>query len=179
MEPDVCIWSALTMRVARCAVSQLTGNDDISIVGHKVLNDLLGAVHDIDVAPVDPGMVGLQGSGEQVVASSAHGLPARTLSLEPVTILDILTELEAKILLDDRGAPERNGVGPLLYPVELHGQNSDGVVGRVSDQECDVNEMVRIRQLGEQLEVLGQVRGGVLEGGQDEYPFVVLKSLFC
>lgn len=154
-----------------------TRNKDIPVVSYEILNDVPRAVNDVDIAPVDPCVVGLESSGEQVVAGPAHGLPARTLRLEAVAIRDILAEMESKVLLDDRCAPEGNGVRALLDPLELHRQHSHCIIGRVADEEGDVNQVVRVAQLGKQLEVLGQVRRCILQRGQDEYPLLVLECL--
>lgn len=154
---------------------QHTGNNNVPVVGDEVLNDLGRTVDNVDISPVDPRVVGLQGGREEIVARPAHGLSARPLGLEAVTVLDILAQLEAKVLFDNHSAAEL--IGPLLETVELRGESGKGLVGRVAHEEAEVNEVVRVRELGDQLKVLGEVRAGILERGEDKDAFLVVDGV--
>jgi len=154
---------------------QHTGNNNIPVVGDKVLDNLGRTVHNVDVSPVDPRVVGLQGGREEIVARSAHCLSARALGLEAVTVLDILAQLEAKVLLDNQSAAEL--VRPLLEAVELRGERGKGLVGRVAHEETEINQVVRVRKLGDQLKILGEVPAGILERGENEDAFLVVDGV--
>lgn len=146
-------------------------------MGNKILQNLIGTINDIDVSPVDPRMLRLQGSSQEVVASFAHGLPTGTLCLETMAILNILAKLEAKVLLDHHGTPKGNLVRTLLNTVELSGEDSEGLIGRVADEEGKIDEVVRIGKLGKELKVFREMRSSVLEGSEEEDSFFVLDSL--
>ena len=159
--------------ISRCQRSTitadvLTGNENVLVVGNEVFKDFGRAVHDVHIAPVNPRMLWLQGSGEKVVAGLAHGLPPRTLCVEGVPLLDTLAQVEVKVLFNDHGAAERDVVGPLLDSVEFGRKHGEGIILGVGDEEGEVDQVVRIRELGEQLKVLGEVGGSVLEGRDDE-----------
>lgn len=55
----------------------------------KILNDLLGAVHDVDVSPVDPRVLWLERRREQVVSGLAHEFSPWALSREAMSGLNI------------------------------------------------------------------------------------------
>lgn len=85
------------------AVEPDVGNQDVAIVRDEVFYNGLGAVDDVDIAPVNPAVFGLQGSGEQVVPRSTHGLPPRALVLELMSVLDLLLDIDAKVLSHNHG----------------------------------------------------------------------------
>lgn len=89
---------------------------------------------------------------------------------------DVLAQREPEILLHHQRAAEGHVVGPLLDAVQLGGQHGERVVGRVADQEAQVDQVVRVGQFREQLEVLGEVGGSVLERGEDEDALLVLEG---
>lgn len=60
-------------------MQSLTRNQDVAVMGDKILDDLLGAVDDVDVTPVDPRMFWFHGCGEQVISGFAHLLSSRAL----------------------------------------------------------------------------------------------------
>ena len=144
-------------------------------MGDEVFDDLGRAVHNVHIPPVHPGVVGLQGGREKVVTRSAHGLSAWSLGLESVTVLDVLAQLEAKILLDNQSAAEF--VGTLLEAIQFRGENGEGLIGGITNEEAKINEVVRVRELGDQLKVLGEIPVGILERGEDENAFLVVDSI--
>lgn len=146
-------------------------------MGNEVLKNLLGAVYDIDVAPVDPGVLWLHGSGQEVVAGATHGLPSGTLSLERVALLDALAKLEAEVLLDNHSAVEGDLVRAALDAIQFRGQDCESIILGIADQESEVDQVVGVGKLGNQLEVFGQVRGGVLERGKDQDALLVVDGL--
>lgn len=174
MKPNVCHKLAPNYP-AEAIPGKLTGNENVPIVGNKVLENLLGAVHDIYIPPVHPRMLRLERRGQEVVAGLAHGLAPGSLGLEGMTLLDTLAQLESKVLLDNHGAPEL--VGALLETVELGRQDSEGIIGRVANEEAKIDQIVGVCKLGKKLEILGEVGGGILERSENENSFFVLDSL--
>jgi hypothetical protein len=69
-----------------------------------------------------------------------------------VSLLDVLAELDAKVLLHDHGRT-KSDVGVRLYAFELHRQGSQSVVGRVANEEGQINQLVRVGELYQQIEV--------------------------
>lgn len=177
VEPNVYHMLASVAHVGYLPRAIHTGNKNVLIVGNEVLEDLLGAVNDIHVSPVDPGVLRLQGSREEVVAGATHGLAARTLGSERVTLLNILAQLEVEVLLDDHGAVEGNLVGTLLDAVKLGSEDSKSVIGRVADEEGEIDQVVGVGKLGNKLKVLGEIPGGILERGEDQDALLVGDSL--
>ena len=94
-----------------------------------------------------------------------------------MAVFDILAVEPAEVLLDDGDAPEGDLVGTFLDAFELHGQDSEGIVGRIADEETKVNEVVRVGQLGNQLKVLGEVGSGVFEGCEKKDMLLVVESM--
>lgn len=64
-----------------------TRYQNIPVMRHKILNDAVRAVLDIDVTPVYPAVLGLHGGREEIVPRSTHILPARSLRCEPMSVL--------------------------------------------------------------------------------------------
>lgn len=154
----------------------LTRNQDVTIMRDKVFDDLLGAVHDIDVPPVNPGVLGFQCRGEEIVSGLSHRLPSRSLRGKAVSGLDVHVHGLAEVLLHNHDAVERNLVGPLLYPVQFRCQNGQGVIGGVANQETKVDEIMRICELGKEIEVLDEIGCGVTQGCKDKNTFSVAHS---
>lgn len=132
---------------------RLTGNQDVAIMCDKVFNDLLRTVHDINVSPVNPGMLGLQGSRKQIVSGLAHRLSSRSLCGEAVSGLDIHVHGLAEIFLHNQNTVEGNLVCPLLYSVKFRRENGQGIIRGVADQETKVDEIMGVGKLGEKIEV--------------------------
>lgn len=154
----------------------LTGNNYVGVVLDQVLDDRFWILDDVGVAPVDPLVLGAEGGGQEVVAGLAHGAATGALELKRVARLNVLALLDAKVLSDDgdtvEGAVEL-GVGLVLQAVELEGELAVGVVGRVGDQEGEVDEAVRVGELGDQLKMLAEVWGGVAQRRQDQHAALV------
>lgn len=154
-----------------------TGHQDIPVVGNKVLKDHARTVHNVDVPPVHPGMLGLHSRRKEVVPCPSQELTARSLGLKAVAGLDILAELEVEILLDHHGTAEGYIIPALLDAVELGRQDGVGVVRGIGHEEGKINEMMRVCQLGEQFEVLAEIRRGVFQRGKDEDALLVEDGL--
>lgn len=154
-----------------------TRDEDVLVMCDKVLNDGALALNDVDVAPVDPRVFRLQGGGKEIVAGAAHILAARALGLKTMTILDVLAQLEVEVLLDNHGAAEGSLVRALLNSLELGREDCEGVIIRVANEEREVDQVVGVRKLGDQLKVLGQVRGGLLQGRHNQDALLVGGSL--
>jgi hypothetical protein len=69
-----------------------------------------------------------------------------------VSLFDVLAKLDTKILLHDHGRA-KGDIWVRLYAFELHGQDSQGVIGRVADNEGQVDKPVRISELYQEVEV--------------------------
>lgn len=65
MEPDVCNMSAMN---ASLSTTTLTGNNNIPIMIHEILNNLLRTIHNIHISPINPRMIRLQSRIQQVIS---------------------------------------------------------------------------------------------------------------
>lgn len=99
-----------------------TRNNDVTIVSDQVLENLVRAVLNVHIAPVNPAVLGLQSSTQQEVPGLAHSLSARTLCLETMSFLDAHSNrlLIREILLDDHDTVERHFVVAALDSLEFH-----------------------------------------------------------
>jgi hypothetical protein len=131
-------------------------------MSNEILENLGRAVDNVNVPPINPRVLGLQGSGQQIVSGSAHGLPARALGLEPVSVRDILAEMEAEIFLHNGGTSERDIIRSLLNTFKFGSEDRESIVLGVADEEGEVNQSMGVGKLGKKLKVLGKVRSGVL-----------------
>jgi hypothetical protein len=103
-------------------------DQDVAVVGDEVFDDFARALDDVDVAPVHPAVVGLEGSAKQVVPRPGHGLAPRSLGFELVAVLYTLFEFDAKVLLYNQSRVERV-LWVVLDSLELHSQRCHRVVG--------------------------------------------------
>jgi len=101
-----------------------TWYQNISVVRYKVFNDAVGAVLDVDVAPVDPAVLGLHGGRQEVVSCFAHCFSSRSLRCKAMSVLYGLRKVDAEILLDDCSFAEWYAVGPALYALKLFCEDS-------------------------------------------------------
>lgn len=124
-------------------------------------------------------MFGLKSSGEKVVPSTTHSLPSGTLGLERVPLFDILAEMEVKVLLDNDCAVKGEVVVAALDAIKLISENRNSIVGRIGNQKGEVDEMMRIGQLGKKLKVGGQVWGGILQRGKDKNSLAIFNGFGC
>jgi len=67
-------------------------------------------------------------------------------------VLDVLGHRNAQVFLHDLGRAKR--VWTSLHAVELCGQDAQGVVGAVADEESQVNQFVGVRELADEVKVL-------------------------
>ena len=138
-----------------------TRNKNIAVVSDKVLNDFGRAIVDVDVAPVDPTVLRLHSSTEKVISSLAHGLSARTLSSETVSVLDILAQMNTEIFLNNGSAVEGSRVGAILNALKFFGEDGKCVISAVTNQESEIDQVVGVGQFNEEIEVFVDVGGGV------------------
>lgn len=176
--PTVVIESALNVGSVLITMEPDVGHKDVPVVGDEILNDLVGAVLDVHIAPVDPRVLGLQGSGEKIVSCAAHGLSARALGSEAVSVLYALREVDAKVLFDNHGAAEGKvlGLGG-LYALQLFGQDGEGVVCGVANQEGEIDQVVGVTEARDQVKVVVDVVCGVAQGSKQEHALVVVTAL--
>lgn len=154
-----------------------TGHNHVSVMGNEILNDFLGAVLNVHIAPVNPGVLGPEGSRQEVVSCLAHGLASRSLGFETVSVLDGLAQLEVEVLLHHQGAAEGDLIGARLDALQFHGQDCESTVGGVANKECKIDQVVRVGQLRNKFEVLGQIGRSILEGGDDKNALLVRNSV--
>ena len=141
---------------------------------NKILNNLTRTILNIHITPIHPTMLTLQRRTQQIIPRPSQRLPPPRLRLEAMPILDLHRVEHAKILLHNHRAAERHVlVGVRLHALQLGRQQAHRVVQRVADQEGEVDEVVGVGQLGEQVEVLLEVGGGVAERGQDQDALLV------
>lgn len=145
----------------------------------EVLDNLRRAVLDVDVTPVDPAVLRLHGGAEKVISSLAHSLSARTLGSETMSILNTLAQMNTKIFLNDGSAAEGNRVGTSLNALELFCKDGQSVVGAVTDKESEIDQLVRVGQLRDQVEVVVDIGSGVAQRSEKEYALLVVNGLPC
>lgn len=147
-------------------------------MGHEVLKDTLGAVRDVNIAPVDPGVIGLESRVEEVVTGTTNSLTTRTLGLEQVSLLDAHLHIGTEVLADNGCAAEGDLViGVVLNAIQFRCKGSQSIIFAVADEEGQIDQLVGVGQLVEEVEILLEVGGGVAEGGQDEDTFTVVNGL--
>lgn len=134
-----------------------TGNNNISIMGNKIFDDLFWAVLDITISPVYPRMLRLEGRSEEIVPGSGHDLSSGSLSGISMSFFNILRADRTEILLDDLYAVEGfyKSIGGFLDSCNLRRENCECLVGRVSYEKSEVDKVMRIGQFGEEIEVIG------------------------
>jgi len=178
VEPDICIVVSISLISCLLALER-TGHQNIPIMRHKILDDAIRAVLDVDVAPVHPAVLWLHGGIQKVVARLAHCLSPRALRRKSVSILHALRQLDAKVLLDDDRTAERDRVGSALDALQLFRQDGKSVVRAVADKEGQINQMVGVGELTEEIKVLFNVWSCVAKGSEDEDALFVVDGFGC
>ncbi len=158
---------------------RLTGHQDVSIMGNEILNDLFRAVYNVDITPVDPGMLGFQSCGEQIISCLSHLLPAWALGGETVSRLNIHVEVAAKIFFDDRDTVEGDLICSLLDPVEFGGEDGERVVDGVAYQEGEVDQVVGVCHFGEEVKVFDKVGRRVAKRSEHKHSFLIAECSGC
>lgn len=161
------------------SVVKRTRDENVAIMSDKVLDDFRRAVLDIDIAPVDPAVFRLHGSTEEVISGLAHGLSTRTLGSETVSVLDVLAQMDAEIFLHNGDTVEGDRVCAGLDALELFGQNGKSIIGAVADEESEVDEVVRVCQLRDQVEIIVDVGSGIAQRSEKENALLVVNGLSC
>ena len=111
---------------------------------HQVFDDGDGILHDIDIPPIDPFVLWLQRRTEQIVPRSADSFASRTLGLEAMSVFNGLGESVAEIFFDDHGTAVAGGVAGGLKLLEMVLENVESVIFGISDQEGEVDGLVRV-----------------------------------
>jgi hypothetical protein len=83
-----------------------------------------------------------------------------------VSILDVLREFDVEILLHDHGGME-GSILHVLHSLQCQCQCCHRVVGGVANNEGQVDELVRVCELCEQVEVRSDVFGSIAEWRKD------------
>lgn len=129
---------------------------------HQIFQDCKGRRLDIDIAPINPAVSGAKCGAEQPVSGLGHALSSACLSGETVSTLDILVDLLAKVLLDDGDlAKGYLWAFTFLQVGQQIRKKVEGVVLGVTDEEGQVNEVMRIGQVAQVRKEHGQMRRGV------------------
>lgn len=141
---------------------------------HEIFQNPLRAVDNIDIAPVDPGVIGLKSRVQQVVPGTTDRLTARTLSRERVPFLDAHLNVSTEVLLDDSGTAEADFlVGVVLNAIQLRRKIGQGVILAVAHKESQIDQLMRVRQLVQEVEVFLKVGSGIAERGENEDTFAI------
>ena len=122
-------------------------------MAHQVFDDGDGILHDIDIPPIDPFVLRLQRRIKQIVPRSADSFASRTLCFEAMSVFDTLGEVVAEVLFDDHGTAVAGGVAGGLKLLEMVLENVESVIFAISDQEGEVDGLVRVGQFLEELEI--------------------------
>lgn len=147
-------------------------------MGHEVLQDTLGTVGNVHVAPVHPGVIGLQSGVEEVIPGTGDSLASWTLCGERVSLRHSHLNVGTEVLLDNGCAAEANFLlGVVLDAIEFGGEVGEGVVLAVTNKEGQIDQIVWVGKFVKEVEVFGQVRSGITKRGQDEYTFAVESGL--
>lgn len=139
-----------------------TRNNDVLVVSHQVFQDGEGSRLDVDISPVNPAVGRPQGSTEQPVTGLCHALSSARLCGKAVSTLDVLVDLLAKVLFDDGDFSKRDAF--LFFRLQIGqqiGEEDEGVVFGVSDEEGEVDQMVRVCQVAQMREEHWKMRGGI------------------
>lgn len=147
-------------------------------MGHEILQDTLGAIGNVHVAPVHPGVIGLQSRIEQVIPGAGDSLASWTLCGERMSLCHGHLNVGTEILLNNSCTTEANFLlGVVLDAIEFRGEVCEGVIFAVTNEEGQIDQIVWVGQFVKEVEIFGQVRSGVTKGSQDEYTFAVESGL--
>lgn len=83
-------------------------------------------------------------------------------------ILHVGSDDDTKILLYNQSAAEGYLVRSFLHSIQLRGQNSQSIISRIANQKSEIDQVVRIRQLAEKIEIFAEVRRSVFKRGKDK-----------
>ncbi len=116
-------------------------------MGYEILQNMAGALRNIHVPPVDPLMFWLQRFLQQCISHDSNLLPSVDLRCKSMSCSYILRGNIAKVFKDDSASVEDRGLLTALYVVELGIKDRPGVIDGVSNDETQINEMVRICEI--------------------------------
>ena len=146
----------------------------------EILDNLIGAIHDIHISPVDPWVIGLQSRVEEIVACTGDRRATWSLCGERMAFLDTHLDIRSEVLLHDSRTPESNLLLHLaLDAVQLRGKNGKCVVLAVTNEEGQIDKFMRVRQLVKQVEVFLDVGGRISQRGKNEHALAVRRSPGC
>jgi hypothetical protein len=138
-------------------------------VSHEVLKNSRRGSLDIGVSPVNPRVVGSQGSTEEPVTGLGHGLSAGSLGGESVTVLDVLLDLLTEILLDEGNVSERHSVIRVILEVgKVLLELRKSLVLGVRNQEGKVDQVVGVGEVSHVGEEHGKMSFGITKRDTEE-----------
>lgn len=94
-----------------------------------------------------------------------------------MSVLDILTQMNTEIFLNNGSAVEGNRVGAILDTLEFLGEDGKRVISAVANEESKIDQVVGVCQLRNEIEVVVDVRSGVAQRGEEEYALLVVDGL--
>lgn len=132
-----------------------TGNDDISVMLNEIFDYADWILDNVDIPPIDPFVLRLQGSVQEVVPRSANALPPGTLRFEAVPLLHSLREFVAEVFFNDHYAVTTGWIRRRLKALDLIFENFKGVILGVSYQKSQIDRSMRIREFRKKSKVSG------------------------
>lgn len=156
---------------------RLTGYNNILVVTHQIFENGERSSLDIDITPVDPGVIRAQSGTEKPVSGLGHELSAASLGGETVTAFDILVNLLTKVLLNDGNLSIwLSRVLVILDRVHVVDQKLKRVIFGVGNQESEINQVVRVGKVAQVREEHGQMRRGIAERNTEKNALFSLPS---
>lgn len=155
----------------------LTWYNNVFVVSHEILENSKRRSLYVDVTPVDPAVRRAQSGTQEPVTRLSHRLTATGLCREAVSGLDVLVDFLSKVLLHNRDLAElllRVWIG--LQLLQLLRQDSDCLILGISDQECQIDKIVRVGKVPQMAEEHVEMGRGVSQRSADEYALLALPS---
>lgn len=125
-------------------------------------------------------MVRAKSGAEKPVTGLGHKLSARSLRGEAVSALEVLLDLLAKVLLNDRDlAVGHARIVRSLNFLQVLGQDRQRVILRVGYEECQVDKVVRVGEVAHVREEHGEMALSVTERYAHENALFTFPAAGC
>ena len=146
-------------------------------MSHQIFQNGKGSRLDVDISPIHPAVCGAKSSTKQPIACLGHALSSAGLCSKAVSTLDILVDLLAKILFNDRNLAKRHSVFlARLKAGQKIGEKSQSVVLGITNEKGQIDEVVRICQVAQMREKHGQMRRRISKWGTKEDSLLTLPA---
>ncbi|KAK5624505.1 hypothetical protein RRF57_000221 [Xylaria bambusicola] len=129
-------------------MSLLTGDNNILIVAHKILDDGERCCFNVNVPPIHPRVIWAQSSAQQPISCLCHELATACLSGKSMATLNVLVDFLAEIFLNNRYLAIwlfRILMGLKLF--QHFDEKLQRPVLRVRDQKGEVHQVVWVGQI--------------------------------